>query len=516
MRAKPFVNEPIKDFSKKENLERQKNALKKVRKQLGKTYEFVIGGKKYRTKDKLTSRNPADNNEAIALFYKGTKDLANEAIETAFNKFQEWQNVSAEERAKYLFKAAQIARRKRFEINSWMILEAGKNYTEADADTAEAIDFLEFYAREMLRYGGKQPITPVPGEKNELSYIPLGVGVIIPPWNFPFAILVGMSSAAIVTGNTIVLKPSSDTPMMGRLFFEIMEEAGLPAGVLNFLPGSGGEVGDTLVAHPKTRFIAFTGSMEVGIHINELAAKVQPGQIWLKRVVAEMGGKDCIVVDKETNIDEAVKGVVAAAFGYQGQKCSACSRAIVDKTVYSKFVHKLEKAVDKLKIGPGEFNFPVGPVISDGAKKTIMEYVRIGKKEGKLLNGGKEVKSSGNFIEPTVFIDIKPTDRLAQEEIFGPVLAVIKANDYDHALKIANNTIYGLTGAVYTRNRKKLERAKKELLIGNLYFNRKCTGALVGAHPFGGFNMSGTDSKAGGRDYLLLFLQAKLMSEKIK
>lgn len=518
MRVKPFVNEPIKDFSKKENLERQKKALKRVRKQLGKSYHLVIGGKRYKTKDKIISRNPANNNEIIAAFSKGTKDLANKAVEIAFKKFQEWQYVPAEERVKYIFKAAQIARRRRFEINAWMILEAGKNFTEADGDTAEAIDFLEFYGREMLRYAGKQPITPVKGEKNELVYIPLGVGVTVPPWNFPFAILVGMTSAAIAAGNTVVLKPSSDTPMMGQIFFEIMEEAGLPAGVLNFLPGSGGEVGDTLVAHPKVRFITFTGSMEVGIHINELAAKVQPGQIWLKRVVAEMGGKDCIVVDKETNIDEAVKGVAAAAFGYQGQKCSACSRAIVDKAVYSKFAQKLKRAVDKIKVGPGEHNYAMGPVISEGAKKTIMNYIKIGKREGKLLNGGKSRQvgtGNGNFIEPTVFIDIKPAARLAKEEIFGPVLAVIKSNGYEESLKIANNTIYGLTGAVYTRNRKKIERAKKELLIGNLYFNRKCTGALVGAHPFGGFNMSGTDSKAGGRDYMLLFLQAKLMSEKV-
>lgn len=516
MRVKPFSNEPIKDFSKKENLEKQKRALKHVRKHLGKSYELVIGGKKIKTKDKIISRNPANDNEIIATFSKGTKELANRAVETAFKKFQEWQYVPAQERAKYLFKAAQIARRRRFEINAWMIFEAGKNFAEADGDTAEAIDFLEFYGREMLRYAGEQAITPVKGEKNELVYIPLGVGVTIPPWNFPFAILVGMTSAAIVAGNTIVLKPSSDTPMIGKLFYDIMEEAGLPAGVLNFLPGSGGEVGDTLVAHPKVRFISFTGSMEVGIHINELAAKVQPGQIWLKRVLAEMGGKDCIVVDKETNVDEAVKGVVAAAFGFQGQKCSACSRAIVDKAVYSKFVQKLKKSVDKIKVGPGEFNYAMGPVINDGARKTIMNYIKIGKREGKLLNGGNIIPGNGSFIEPTVFVDIKLTARLAREEIFGPVLAVIKSNGYEDSLKIANNTIYGLTGSVYSRNRKKLDRAKKELLIGNLYFNRECTGALVGAHPFGGFNMSGTDSKSGGRDYLLLFLQAKLMSEKVK
>ena len=367
----------------------------------------------------------------------------------------------------------------------------------------------------MLRYAAKQPITPYPGEKNELTYIPLGVGAVIPPWNFPFAILVGMSSAAIVTGNTVVLKPSSETPMMGRLYVEIMQEAGLPAGVLNFVPGSGAEVGDTLVAHPKTRFISFTGSMDVGIHINELAAKVQPGQIWLKRVVAEMGGKDSIIVDSETDVDAAVQAVVTSAFGFQGQKCSACSRAIVDKKVYNEFVKKLKIKVDALTVGLAEENAPITPVISASAKKGILKYIEIGKKEGKLLNGGSIAPGNGHFIQPTVFADIAPKARLSQEEIFGPVLAVIKAKDFNDALKIGNNTMYGLTGAVLTRNRKKIEQAKKELLIGNLYFNRKCTGALVGVHPFGGFNMSGTDSKAGGRDYLLLFMQAKAMSEKI-
>lgn len=515
MKVSPFKNEPINDFTKPGNVEKQKKALALVRSKLGQTYDIIIGGISYQTEKRIVSYNPSNKEEVIAKFHKGTVELADRAIFTAFAKFEEWKYVPIEKRTKILFKAAAIARKRRFEINAWMILEAGKNYTEADGDTAEAIDFLEFYGREMLRYGGKQPITAVKGEKNELVYIPLGVGVAIPPWNFPFAILVGMTSASIVAGNTVVLKPSSDTPMMGRIFYEIMEEAGLPAGVLNFLPGSGAEVGDTLVAHPKTRFISFTGSMEVGIHINELAAKVQPGQIWLKRVVAEMGGKDSIIVDSQTDVEEAAKGVVAAAFGYQGQKCSACSRAIVDKTVYDVFVQKVKEETEKLKIGPAEENFSAGPVVSGSAERTILEYIEIGNQEGKLLTGGMKAAGNGYFIQPTVFYDIHPNARLSQEEIFGPVLAIIKSENFDDSLVIANNTIYGLTGAVYTKNRKKLERAKKELLIGNLYFNRKCTGALVGGHPFGGFNMSGTDSKAGGRDYLMLFLQAKLMSEKV-
>jgi 1-pyrroline-5-carboxylate dehydrogenase len=515
MKIKLFKNEKLTDFSKKANLVKQKQAIDKIRKNLGKTYEIVIGGKKIKTNSKLNSYNPSNKEEIVCSFYKGTADIVDKAVETAYKKFNYWKNVSPAERANYLFKAADIARKRKFEINAWMVLEAGKNFAEADADTAEAIDFLDFYGREMLRYAQKQPITPVLDENNELIYIPLGVGVVIPPWNFPFAILVGMSSAAIVTGNTVVLKPSSDTPMMGRLFFEIMKEAGLPDGVLNFLPGSGSEVGDKLVSHPKVRFISFTGSMEVGIHINQLAAKVQPGQIWLKRVVAEMGGKDCIIVDKETNIAEAAKGVAASAFGFQGQKCSACSRAIVDQTVYKDFLRKLKVEVDKFKVGPAEKNYPMGPVVNLNAEKNVLHYINIGRKEGNLLTGGYKVGRNGFYIAPTVITDVKPGARIAQEEIFGPVLAVIKSRNFDESIKIANNTKYGLTGAVYTSNRKKLEKAKKELFIGNLYFNRKCTGALVGGHPFGGFNMSGTDSKAGGRDYLLLFMQGKLISEKI-
>ena len=515
MAKKEFKNEPVLNFTLPANNKKQKDALKAVRKKLGKKYEIIIGGKKIKTDRLLHSYNPSNQDEIIASFYKGSTALVEKAVETAAKTFETWKYVPAAKRADILFKAAAIARRRRFEINAYMILEAGKNFAEADADTAEAIDFLEFYGREMLRYAAKQPITPFPGEKNELVYIPLGVGAIIPPWNFPFAILVGMSSAAIVTGNTIVLKPSSETPMMGRLYVEIMQEAGVPAGVLNFVPGSGAEVGDTLVAHPKTRFISFTGSMEVGIHINELAAKVQPGQIWLKRVIAEMGGKDSIIVDSETNVDAAVQAVVTSAFGFQGQKCSACSRAIVDKRVYNEFVKKLKVKVDALTVGLAEENAPITPVISASAKKSILNYIEIGKKEAKLLNGGSVAPGNGHFIQPTVFVDVPAKARISLEEIFGPVLAVIKSQDFNDALKIGNNTMYGLTGAVLTNNRKKIEQAKKELLIGNLYFNRKCTGALVGVHPFGGFNMSGTDSKAGGRDYLLLFMQAKAMSEKI-
>ena len=409
-------------------------------------------------------------------------------------------------------------RKRKFEFCAMLTYEVGKTWPEADADTAEAIDFLEFYGREMLRYAGKQPVTKTKGEKNELRYIPLGVGVVVPPWNFALAILVGMTSAAVVTGNTVVLKPSSDSPAIGWKFFELMREVGLPVGVLNFVAGSGGSVGDILVSHPKTRFISFTGSKEVGIHINELAAKVQPGQKWLKRVVAEMGGKDSIVIDSETDIEKAAQATVVSAFGFQGQKCSAASRAIVVESVYNRFVEKVAEKTKALKVGmPEDQSNYMGPVVNKGSMEKILQYIDTGMKEGgRVVAGGKRANGDGYFVEPTVIADVDPMATIAQEEIFGPVLAIIKARNFEHALEIANNTEFGLTGGVWTKNKKKQEKAKNEFHVGNFYINRKITGALVGVHPFGGFNMSGTDSKAGGRDYLLLFMQAKSISQKIK
>jgi 1-pyrroline-5-carboxylate dehydrogenase len=398
-----------------------------------------------------------------------------------------------------------------------MVLEVGKSWAEADADVAEAIDFCEFYAREMLRLDLPQPLVPCDGEDNVMQYIPLGVGVIIPPWNFPLAILAGMSMAAVVAGNSIIIKPSSDSPVIAAQFAGICEEVGFPPGVVNFLTGPGAHVGEPLVVHPRTRIIAFTGSMDVGLRINELAAKTPPGQIWIKRVIAEMGGKDAIVVAGDADIDDAAAGTVAAAFGFQGQKCSACSRVIVVESVYDEFVEKLvEKTVSSVREGSvedGGVNF--GPVINQWAQKQILEYIETGKREGTLALGGEKGSDEGYFVRPTIIKDVDSKATISQEEIFGPVLAVIKARDYDDALDIANDTIYGLTGAVYSADPAKLQQAREEFHVGNLYLNRKCTGALVGVHPFGGFNMSGTDSKAGGRDYLLLFTQAKSIAEKV-
>jgi len=517
MPLKPFKNEPLTDFAKPANWKAMEQALAKVKATLGKEYPLVIGGEEIHTDDKLKSINPSRPSEVVGLFSKANPDLAKKAVETAAGKFEEWKWIAPKKRADYLFKAAKLMRRRKHEFSAVMIYEVGKTWPEADADTAEAIDFLEFYAREILRYSAKQPITKIPGEKNELWYIPLGAGVVVPPWNFALAILTGMTSAAVVTGNTVVLKPSSDSPLTGWMFFNLMREVGLPAGVINFVTGSGASVGDVLVAHPKTRFVSFTGSKEVGIHINELAAKVQPGQKWLKRVVAEMGGKDTIVIDDQTNLDAAVQAAMVSAFGFQGQKCSAASRAIVVEKVYDTFVDLLKGKVNKLKTGRSDdpANY-MGPVVNKSSEEKILSYIQKGIQEGgRLICGGSKAEGDGFFIKPTVIADVDPLGTISQEEIFGPVLAVIKVKDFDQALEIANNTEFGLTGGVWTKNRKKIEKAKKVFHVGNFYVNRKITGALVGVHPFGGFNMSGTDSKAGGRDYLLLFMQAKALSEKI-
>ena len=512
-----FRNEAFTDFTKEENAQAMRNALEQVGKELGREYPLVIGGERITTESKLESINPANRTQVVGRFNKAAKELANRAVESAAAAFQTWRNTPVEKRVDLLFRVAEIMRQRRHELSAWMIYEVAKTWPEADADTAEAIDFCEFYGREMLRYGGEHPLYQITGEESGMEYIPLGVGAVIPPWNFPLAIMAGMTLASVVTGNTVVLKPSSDAPTIAFKFFEILEEAGLPGGVVNFMTGSGAEVGDVIVDHPKTRYVAFTGSKEVGLRINERAAKVHEGQVWIKRVVAEMGGKDAIIVADDANLEDAATGVVQAAFGFQGQKCSACSRAIIDAKVYDTMIEKIADRTAKLKLAaPTDQSTNLSAVINEKAFKTINSYIEKGKSEGgRVIAGGGSDGEQGFFIEPTVIADVKPGDTIEQEEIFGPVLAVIKAQDYDDALKIANDTQFGLTGAVYSGDDEKLQRARKEFHVGNLYLNRKCTGALVGVHPFGGFNMSGTDSKAGGRDYLMLFLQAKVSAEKL-
>jgi len=511
-----FRNEPFVDFSKPENRRAMEEALKKVALEFGQEYPMYIGGQKVTTTAKMTSTNPSRPSQVLGVVQSASAEDANQAIEAAAKAFESWKRVPAEQRAECLFRAAQIVRERKFEISAWICHEVGKSWVEADADTAETIDFCEFYAREMLRLAGPQPVTPMKGEKNFLVYIPLGVGAVIPPWNFPAAIATGMSVAALVTGNTVVLKPSEESPIIAAKMVEILYEAGIPKDALNFITGAGEVAGDALVKNPKTRFIAFTGSKEVGLLISEAAGKRAPGQLWIKRAVLEMGGKDSTIVDEEADLDAAVEGVAQAAFGYQGQKCSACSRAIVSERVYDAFLEKLVERTKKVTVGPSDDpNNYMGPVVSETALKSILGYIDVGKKEGKLLLGGARAPGEGYFVQPTIIADVDPKARIAQEEIFGPVLAVIKAKNFEEALEIANNTEFGLTGAVYSRNKEKLRKAEESFHVGNLYLNRKCTGAMVGAHPFGGFNMSGTDSKTGGPDYLLHFLQGKSIAEKI-
>src|SRR5579885_3141389 len=511
----PFKNEPLTDFSKAENRQAQQEALGLVRQEMGQTHPLLIGGQRMNSEETFASVNPANPSEVIGYFASATLEQVNEAVRAAEEAFKSWKRVAGEERAGYLFAAAEAMRRKRFYFNAWMIYEVGKSWVEADADTAEAIDFLEFYGREMLRLAEDKPLPQIEGEEDRLVYIPLGVGVAIPPWNFPCAIMAGLTTSAAVAGNAVILKPASTAPVIAAQFVNILLEAGLPAGVVNFLPGPGGAIGDALVQHPKVRFISFTGSRDVGLRINQLAAAPQPGKIWIKRTILEMGGKDAVVVDETADLEAAAAGIVTSAFGFQGQKCSAGSRAIIVEQVYDALVQKVVEKARSLTLGdPADPQTYMGAVIDENAFQKIKSYIEIGKQEGKLLLGGG-TKSGGYFIEPTIFADVAPTARIAQEEIFGPVLAIIKARDFDDALKIANGTEYGLTGSLYSQDRQRIERAKCEFHVGNLYFNRKCTGALVGVHPFGGFNMSGTDSKAGGRDYLLLFTQAKAISEKL-
>jgi len=514
-RAKtPFVNQPFTDFSKEENRQAQMRALEQVKSELGRKYPLVIGGKKIMNEATFASVNPSNPEQVIGHFSSATVQQANEAVRAAAEAFETWKRVPAEERVGYLFAATDLMKERRFYFNAWMIYEVGKSWAEADGDTAEAIDFMEYYARDMMRLADEQPIVRIEGEENKLVYIPLGVGAVIPPWNFPCAIMAGMTSAAFVSGNTAVLKPASTSPAIAAQFVNILEEVGLPAGVVNFLTGSGGTIGDALIENPQVRFIAFTGSREVGLRINELAAKHKPGQRWLKRTILEMGGKDAVVVDETADLEAAATGIVASAFGFQGQKCSAGSRAIIVDKVYDQVLQKVIEKTKQLTMGdvlqPSTY---MGPVVDENALKKITEYIEVGKGEGRLVTGGGH-HGPGYFIEPTIIADIDPHARVSQEEIFGPVLAVIKAKDFADALHIANDTEYGLTGALYSNDAARIEQAKEDYHVGNLYFNRKCTGALVGVHPFGGFNMSGTDSKAGGRDYLLLFTQAKAISAK--
>ncbi len=512
----PYKTEELTNFKCEENRKKYLDGIVVVKKYLGRTYPLIINGKEIETQNIVKSTNPANVNEIIGYIHQASIKEAEEAMQASLETFKTWGVSDPKMRADVLFKAAAIFRKRKFELNALLTIEAGKPWVEADADVAEAIDFLEYYGRQILELQriDDKILSRDKIERNEYRYIPLGVGAIITPWNFPLAILTGMTSAAVVCGNTVLLKPSSNTQVIAYKYVEIMKEAGLPDGVINFIPGKGSEVGDYIVNHPKTRFISFTGSKKVGVSIYEKAAKVQEGQIWLKRVIAEMGGKDAMIIDDGVDIDFAADQIVKAAFGFSGQKCSACSRAIIHKNVYDELMEKIIEKTEKIDMGdPLEYNNQMGPVIDITAYNKISEYINIGKVEGKIVAGGQSDDNRGFFIRPTVIADLLPNARLMNEEVFGPVLSCCKVDSFDEAIKVGNSTEYGLTGGVISPSRLNLEKARKEFHVGNMYLNRKCTGAIVGYQPFGGFNMSGTDSKAGGPDYLVLHMQGQSISE---
>jgi len=515
MQIGPFKSEVIETFADEDVQREMMDALKKVRSNADYVYPLVIGGKRIQTKETIVSTNPSSPAEVVGASALASKEHADAALDAAWKAFESWKRWSQEERSLVLLKVAQIIRKRRREFEACLVLEIGKNLIDASAEVAETIEFLEYYARQAMKYTGSiEGLTPFPGEHNGSFYVPLGVGVAIAPWNFPMALMTTMIAGALVVGNTMVCKPAEDTVVSCGKLMEAFEEAGLPAGVLNFLPGIGRDVGEYLVAHPKTRFISFTGSLAIGARINEIAARLAPGQKWFKRVFLELGGKNAILVDETADLDVAAVGIIEGAFGYQGQKCSACSRLIVVDSVYDALIDRVVALTEKVTVGPAETNPRNGPIINAAQEKKILQYIDIGKEEGKLLTGGHRLDGAGYFFSPTIFGDVAPNARIAQEEVFGPFVAAIRVKTFEEGMEVVANTNYGLTGSVFSRNRERLEYARREFQVGNLYFNRKNTGALVGIQPFGGFNLSGTDTKVGGPDYLLQFLQMKAVAER--
>lgn len=512
----PYRPEPYSDFGDPQVRRAYEAALAVVASELGERSMLVIGGEHIDTRDSIDSVNPADPTMIVGTSAAAGVEHVDQAITAAWDAFDGWSRRTAEERAGMIHRVGDILSDRRYEFAAWQIFEAGKNWAEAEADVAEAVDFCRYYAHQALRLS--EPIASVefPGESNESWLIPLGAGVVIPPWNFPLAILVGMTVGPVAAGNTVVLKPASNTPLIGWGFMKVLEQAGVPHGVVNYLPGAGGTIGDALVDHPRTRFVNFTGSKEVGIRIAERSAVVNESQRWLKRSFMEMGGKDALIVDDTANLEVAADDAVRSAFGFQGQKCSACSRLIVFESVHDELLDKIVEKASRLSVGPPEENHPVGPVISAAQHRSVMSEIEAGKDEAVLVMGGAAIdRDGGYYIEPTIFDGVAPDARLAQHEIFGPVLSVISVADFDEAIDVANGTEFGLTGGLHSADETRLERATKDFHAGNLYLNRKITGALVGVQPFGGFNMSGSNSKAGGPDYVRLFMEMKTVTRKL-
>jgi 1-pyrroline-5-carboxylate dehydrogenase len=509
-----FRTEPYSDFSEPGPEARYRSALVQVEAELGRIAPLVIGGERVITDDLIRSVDPSRPSREVGRASSGSAAHVDQALEAAWEAFGDWAARPVGERAEIVSRIGDLLADRKYEMAAWQSYEAGKNWAEAEADVAEAIDFCHYYALQATRMD--VPTYDYPGERNESFLIPLGAGVVIPPWNFPLAILVGMTVGPVVAGNTVVLKPASATPLIGSKFMEVAAEAGIPPGVINYLPGSGAAIGDVLVDHPRTRFVNFTGSKEVGLRIGQRSAVVQPGQTWLKRAFMEMGGKDALIVDETADLEAAAAAVVASAYGYQGQKCSACSRLIAVEAIHDDLLERVVAAASGLEIGPPSGNHAVGPVITDVQHRAILDEIERGRAEADLVLGGQAVDLEGGYyLEPTIFRGVRPDARLAQHEIFGPVLSVLQVADFDEAIAVGNGTEFGLTGGVFSQDRDRVARATREFHVGNLYINRKITGALVGIQPFGGFNMSGSNAKAGGPDYLRLFMEMKTVAERL-
>ncbi len=518
----PFEHAPYFDFADPGVARAPRDAFALVRsRHVGQTFPLLIGGERVGGTGTFAVTNPGDTREQVWHFQNAAPGQLEQAIVGAQSAFGHWQFSDPLQRATIFKRAAELLRARRMEFNAVMVLENGKNWTEADGEVAECVDHFEVFARETLKWAQGKPVYPVPDEHVTTVYEPIGVVAVISPWNFPAAIPLGMGLGAIAAGNTVLWKPAGETPLSSYLMVELLFEAGLPRDVIQFLTGGDDVLGDPLVDHPGVRMIAFTGSREVGCRIFERAAKVQPGQKWLKRVMAEMGGKDATVVCADSDLDAAALGIAQAAFGYAGQKCSACSRVIVEDSVYDEVLGKVRAHAEAMAVGLPESNAATGPVIHAGSLERILKFVEDGRQSATLVTGWTQPTGSqeggelhGAYLSPTIFGDVQAGDPLFQEEIFGPVLTFTRARDWQHALELANDSDYGLTGSFYSRDPQKIAQARRLFHVGNLYINRKCTGALSGTHAFGGYGMSGTNAKVGGPDYLFWFLQTKTVAQR--